>query len=124
MTAPTPGTVWIRCTARRSTISVSSSRLYRSEKNEIVMIGEESASALVTWGSLMSCGSRPRTRLTRSRTSLAASSMFLAWLNSIVMLVLCSAEEDRRVRMPSMEESSFSSGSVTLDSMTSAEAPA
>lgn len=88
------------------------------------MIGDESASAFVTCGSLMFSGSRERTRLTRSRTSFAASSMFLSVLNSIVMFVRCSADDDRSVRMPSIEESSFSSGSVTFDSITSAEAPA
>jgi hypothetical protein len=87
------------------------------------MTGEESASALVTRGSSISSGRRPRARLTRSRTSLAASSTLRSRLNSTVMREDSSWESERMTRMPSMEATSRSSGSVTLASTTSAEAP-
>ena len=82
-----------------------------------------SASIFETTGSSMSLGSRPRTRDTRSRTSLAAASVSRSRTNSTVIWLTSSRETDLIVFTPSMPESESSSGWVIWLSMTDALAP-
>src|SRR6266508_4200121 len=87
------------------------------------MMGKASASCLAMIGSLISSGSKPRTRETRSRTSCAQRSMSRARSNSMVMLLTCSRLWLVRVLMPSMLLISSSSRSLTSVSTTAALAP-
>jgi hypothetical protein len=82
------------------------------------MIGLASASCFVISGSSMSSGSLFRPRITRSRTSWAATSTSRSRVNSTVMVETCSRDWDTSVRIPSMPLISSSRGSVTSVSTT------
>ena len=88
------------------------------------MMGWASASTLAMVGSRISSGKARRTRLTRSRTSLVAVSIFTELRNRMVMRLDSAREVDSIVSMPSMPASEPSSTWVTWLSMTSAEAAA
>jgi hypothetical protein len=87
------------------------------------MIGWALTSCLATIGSSTVGGSWPRTRETRSRTSLAASSTLRLMLNSTVTRETCSCDEEVRSLTPSMVESCSSSTSVISVSTTCGLAP-
>src|SRR5688572_25868240 len=74
-------------------------------------------------GSSTSSGSWPRTRDTRSRTSLAAASVARSGTNSTVICETSSRLTDLMVRTPSMPAMLSSSGCVTWDSITCGLAP-
>jgi len=80
-------------------------------------------STLATMGSSASVGSVPRTRDTRSRTSLAAASTFRESSNSMVMTEPCSRLEESIVLMPSIVANCSSSTSVISVSITLGLAP-
>jgi hypothetical protein len=122
-TDPTPGRRWSRSFNVRSAVSVSSSPVYRSLESAIQKIGCAFTSTLETMGSSASRGSRPRTRDTRSRTSLAASSTFRDSSNSIVITEPCSRLEDSIVFTPSRVANSSSRTSVISVSTTPGLAP-
>jgi len=92
---------------------VISSGLCRSLDSANHMMACASASILATTGSLVSPGSWPRTRATRSRTSLAAESTSRSSRNSTVIWLTSSRLTDLMVRMPSMPASESSSGWLT-----------
>ena len=87
------------------------------------MIGLASASTLATTGSSMSLGSRPRTRATRSRTSLAAESASRSSRNLIVIWLCSERLIEVSVAMPSIPARESSSTLVTWLSTISALAP-
>ena len=87
------------------------------------MIGWESESALATSGGLAWSGKAPCTRLTRSRTSEAATSMSRSRANSMVTFERPSRLVELIRSMPWMPATCCSIGSVIWFSMTSAEAP-
>ncbi|MNN75252.1 hypothetical protein D3C81_1915430 [compost metagenome] len=74
-------------------------------------------------GSLISSGSRPRTRPRRSRTSLAASSALVPRRNWAVIWVFSERLMEATKSRPSMPESTSSMGCATWDSMISGLAP-
>ena len=89
-----------------------------------MMIGWLSESALATSGGSAWSGRRPTTRLTRSRTSLAASSMLRSSENSMFTLERPSRLVELMRSTPWMPAICCSTGSVIRLSITSAEAPA
>ena len=91
---------------------------------DIVIIGSELASALVTTGGASrSCGRLRIACDVLSRTSLAAFSRSSPILNSTVMLLFPTDDEEESDLIPSMPFIAFSSGSVICDSIISALAP-
>src|SRR5262245_19404611 len=87
------------------------------------MMACASASTLAMIGSSTSSGSCPRTRDTRSRTSLAAASVSRSGTNSIVICDTSSRLSDLMLLTPSIPEMLSSSGCVTWLSMTCGLAP-
>ena len=87
------------------------------------MIGCESDSTFAITGSSTVSGSRPRTRDTLSRTSAAAASGLLVILNRTLIWLRSERLCDVISSTPSMPARESSSGFVTCDSTTSAEAP-
>src|SRR5687768_15682194 len=87
------------------------------------MIDWASASTLAITGSSISSGSRPRTRATRSRTSLAATSGSAPRRKRTVMRLCSGSLDEVSVSMPSMPAIEPSSTCVTWLSMISALAP-
>ena len=122
-TSATPVTVCRRALTMRLTRSLISSRERVSLENASQMTGNASASTLAMTGSSMACGSRLRTRETRSRTSAAAVS---ASFSSRKRTLICESSgrlmevSTSTASMPAIESSS---GLVTCVSITSAEAP-
>ncbi len=86
-------------------------------------ITSPSDSALLISGGLASIGMRSATRLTASRTSLAAASMSRARVNSMVMSERPFRLRDSIVLMPSVPARASSRIWVTRVSTTAAEAP-
>ena len=123
-TSATPVTVCRRAFTTRLTRSLISSRERVSLENASQMTGKASASTLAMTGSSMACGSRLRTRDTRSRTSAAAVSASFS-SRKRTLICACSGRlmevSTSTASMPAMESSS---GLVTCVSITSAEAPA
>ncbi len=74
----------------------------RSLDRLMYMIGRASESCLATSGFSTSSGSRPTMRDTRSRTSLAASSMSRSRANSMLTLERPSRDDEVICLMPSM----------------------
>ena len=103
--------------------SVISSDDRRSLVNGMTMIGWASASTFAMIGSSISSGSRPRTRPTRSRTSLAATSGSMFWRKRTVIRLLSGRLTEDRTSMPSIPAIEPSRICVTWVSMISAEAP-
>ena len=103
--------------------SVISSGPSVSLLTETTITGSASESACATTGSSISAGRRPRTRATRSRTSLAATSGFFSSLKRTLISLRPARVADSITSMPSMPAMESSSGLVTCDSITSAEAP-
>ncbi len=87
------------------------------------MIGFASASTLAITGSSTSSGSRPRTRATRSRTSLAAASGLRSRRKRTVIWLFSARLIEVSTSTPSIPASESSSTLVTRDSMISALAP-
>ncbi len=87
------------------------------------MIGWASASTLATVGSSISSGRFLRTRETRSRTSLAATSGSTSRLKRTVMRLVSERLCDSIVSIPAMPAIEPSRIWVTWDSMISADAP-
>src|SRR5262245_23427728 len=87
------------------------------------MMACASASTLAMIGSSTSSGSCPRTRDTRSRTSLAAASVSRSGTNSIVICDTSSRLSDLMLLTPSIPEMLSSSGCLTWLSMTCGLAP-
>ena len=122
-TSATPVMFWTRSEMKRSAKSVSSSGEWRLLVSDRYITGWASASTLAMIGSSISSGMRPRTRLTRSRTSEAATSGSTSgrkrteiWLRSWRLVELM-------ISMPSMPAIEFSRICVTCVSMISALAP-
>ena len=86
-------------------------------------MGLESASALATTGGSTSLGRFANERATRSRTSLAASSISTAKSNSTEIVERPSRLVEVSVRIPAMPLIDSSKGSVICDSIMSAFAP-
>lgn len=87
------------------------------------MIGWASASTLAMTGSSISSGRAPRTRPTRSRTSLAATSGSRVIRKRTVIWLVSDRLIDDITSMPSMPDRLSSSGWVTWLSTISALAP-
>ena len=87
------------------------------------MIGLESASTLAMIGSSIVSGSLPRARATLSRTSAAAESGSRFSVNRTLIRDVSARLCDVITSTPSMPASESSSGLVTCDSTTSADAP-
>ncbi len=87
------------------------------------MIASESLSTFSICGGSASSGMRSATRLTASRTSLAAASMSRRRLNSMLIDERPLRLRDSMVSMPSMPDSASSSTWVMRVSTTAAEAP-
>jgi hypothetical protein len=123
-TSAAPVTVCRRGLTMRLTRSLICKPLKVSLVNDSQITGNASASTLAMTGSSMACGSRLRTREVRSRTSAAAESASFSRRKRTVICA-CSARLMEVITstasMPAMESSS---GLVTCDSMTSADAPA
>ena len=86
-------------------------------------MGCESASTLAMMGSSMVSGSLPRARATLSRTSAAAESGSRFSVNRTLIWLRSERLCDVMISTPSMPASESSSGFVTCDSTTSADAP-
>ena len=86
-------------------------------------ITSESDSAFSISGGSASCGMRSSTRLTASRTSLAAASMSRESENSMLMLLSPLRLRESIVSTPSMPDRESSRICVTRVSTTAAEAP-
>ena len=97
--------------------------VFRSLVSAMKMIACASASTLETTGSDTSSGRRPRTRLTRSRTSLAASSGSTVSRKWTVMRLDSGRERLSSTSTPPMPAMEPSRTWVTCDSMISALAP-
>ncbi len=123
MTEPTPGRRCSRSLSRRSATSEISSVEWRSLVRASHITGWALMSTLATMGSSASRGSTPRTRETRSRTSLAASSTSRCSSNSIVMTEPCSRLLEVIVFTDSSVENCSSSTSVISVSTTLELAP-
>ena len=95
----------------------------RSLKNATQMMGRAEASCFATMGSSQSSGNRPRTRATRSRTSCAATSSSVPWMNSTLMTLPSSRLSLRICLMPAALPMASSTRWVISDSTTSALAP-
>ena len=102
---------------------MTSSGLIVSLVNAIQTIGFASASTFAITGSSASCGSRWRTRATRSRTSAAAESASRSRRKRTVIWLCSGREIEVSTSTPSMPEIESSSGLVTWLSMISADAP-
>ena len=87
------------------------------------MIGFESASTLAMIGSSIVSGSLPRARATLSRTSAAAESGSRFSVKRTLIRLVSDRLCEVITSTPSMPASESSSGLVTCDSTTSAEAP-
>src|SRR5687767_12903014 len=87
------------------------------------MIGSTPLSTFVICGGSASSGSRPATRDSRSRTSLAALSRSRSSVNSMLMFERSSRLAELSRSTPSMPEISFSMICVMRDSTTSDDAP-
>jgi len=87
------------------------------------MIGWASASTFAMTGSSISLGSMERTRPTRSRTSLAATSTLRSRRKRRVIWLFSARLMEDITSMPSMPERESSRIWVTWLSMISAEAP-
>jgi hypothetical protein len=87
------------------------------------MTGCESASTLAMMGSSMVSGSLPRARATLSRTSAAAESGSRLSVKRTLMREVSERLCEVISSTPSMPASESSSGFVTCDSTTSADAP-
>ena len=122
-TSATPVTVCKRGLTTRLTKSLICRGFRVSLEKASQITGKASASTLAITGSSMACGRRLRTREVRSRTSAAAVSASFSRRKRTVICD-CSARLMEVITstasMPAMESSS---GLVTCDSTTSADAP-
>ena len=122
ITCPTPSTLssW-----RLRTLSVNSvtSRIGRSEETTRVSTGAESGSIFSTVGWRTVRGSCGSTRLTRSRTSWAATSTFFSRRKLATTTDTPSDEVDRSSSRPEMVLTASSIGSETSRSISAGEAP-
>jgi hypothetical protein len=107
----------------RVMMSVTSSADRVSLVKASQMVGEASASTFEITGSSTASGRRERTRETRSRTSAAASSGLRDSVKRAVIWLSSARETELMISMPSMPAIESSSGLVTVDSITSDEAP-
>jgi hypothetical protein len=123
VTSATPLRFFSRSTMKRSTKSVISSGDIFGLRNTRYITACASASTLAMIGSWISSGSRPRTRLTRSRTSLAATSWSRSRRKRTVMRLDSARLVDSSTSMPSMPAIEPSSTCVTWLSTMAAEAP-
>ena len=108
----------------RLTRSLICSGVSDSLENASWMTGKASASTLAITGSSMACGRRLRTREVRSRTSAAAESASFSNRKRTLICPWSARLMEVMTSTPSMPAIESSSGLVTCDSMTSADAPA
>ena len=123
-TSATPVTVCSRDLTTRLIRSLISSCDKVSLLKAIKMTGKASASTLAMTGSSIACGKRLRTREVRSRTSAAAESASFSSLKRTVICPCSARLMEVMTSTPSIPAIESSSGLVTWDSITSADAPA
>ena len=123
-TSAAPVTVCRRGLTMRLTKSLICSGFMVSLLNDSQITGKASASTLAITGSSTACGKRLRTRDVRSRTSAAAVSASFSSLKRTVICVCSARLIDVITSTASIPAIESSSGLVTCDSMTSADAPA
>ena len=122
VTCPTPS---IDSICRRKTLSANSvvSRSDRFPVRATLRIGVASGSSFSTIGGSIPFGRSPRTRLTLSRTSCAATSTFFSRMNVTRICEIPSAEVDWSSSMPAIVLTDSSILSVISVSTSSGAAP-